>query len=95
MDQTCPVVHKSRRPQARLKTVTLFYIHCGIGGRDKKRAKKLGRIERQLLNFREKYNLTTLFFINFIWRFFLLKKPFSSADSHDYYSTIIYYNNHD
>jgi hypothetical protein len=29
MDQTCPVVHKSRRPQARLKTVTLFYIHCG------------------------------------------------------------------
>jgi hypothetical protein len=28
MDQTCPVVHKSRRPQARLKTVTLFYIHC-------------------------------------------------------------------
>jgi hypothetical protein len=31
MDQTCPVVHKSRRPQARLKTVTLFYIHCGLG----------------------------------------------------------------
>jgi hypothetical protein len=29
MDHTCPVVHKSRRPQARLKTVTLFYIHCG------------------------------------------------------------------
>jgi hypothetical protein len=29
MDQTCPVVHKSRRPQARLKTVTLFDIHCG------------------------------------------------------------------
>jgi hypothetical protein len=29
MDQTCPVIHKSRRPQARLKTVTLFYIHCG------------------------------------------------------------------
>jgi hypothetical protein len=29
MDQTCPVVHKSRRPHARLKTVTLFYIHCG------------------------------------------------------------------
>jgi hypothetical protein len=28
MDQTCPVVHKSRRPQARLKTVTLFYINC-------------------------------------------------------------------
>jgi hypothetical protein len=28
MDQTCPVVHKSRRPQARLNTVTLFYIHC-------------------------------------------------------------------
>jgi hypothetical protein len=28
MDQTCPVVHKSRRPQARLKTVTVFYIHC-------------------------------------------------------------------
>jgi hypothetical protein len=31
MDQTCPVVHKSRRPQARLKTVTLFYIHCELG----------------------------------------------------------------
>jgi hypothetical protein len=30
MDQTCPVVHKSRRPQARLKTVTLFYIHCAL-----------------------------------------------------------------
>jgi hypothetical protein len=30
MDQTCPVVHKSRRPQAGLKTVTLFYIHCGF-----------------------------------------------------------------
>jgi hypothetical protein len=30
IDQTCPVVHKSRRPQARLTTVTLFYIHCGI-----------------------------------------------------------------
>jgi hypothetical protein len=30
MDQTCPVVHKSRRPQARLKTVTLFYIHCEL-----------------------------------------------------------------
>jgi hypothetical protein len=30
MDQTCPVVHKSRRPQARLKTVTLFYIHCDL-----------------------------------------------------------------
>jgi hypothetical protein len=29
MDQTCPVDHKSRRQQARLKTVTLFYIHCG------------------------------------------------------------------
>jgi hypothetical protein len=29
MDQTCPVVHKSRRSQAWLKTVTLFYIHCG------------------------------------------------------------------
>jgi hypothetical protein len=28
MDQTCPVGHKSRRPKARLKTVTLFYIHC-------------------------------------------------------------------
>jgi hypothetical protein len=33
MDQTCPVVHKSRRPQARLKTVTLFYIHCGFTNR--------------------------------------------------------------
>jgi hypothetical protein len=31
MDQTCPVVHKSCHPQARLKTVTLFYIHCGLG----------------------------------------------------------------
>jgi hypothetical protein len=30
MDQTCPVVHKSRRPQAKLLTVTLFYIHCDI-----------------------------------------------------------------
>jgi hypothetical protein len=29
MDQTCLVVHKGRRPQARLETVTLFYIHCG------------------------------------------------------------------
>jgi hypothetical protein len=32
MDQTCPVVHKSRHPQARLKTVTLLYIHCVYGG---------------------------------------------------------------
>jgi hypothetical protein len=30
MDQTCPVVHKSRRPQARPKTVPLFYIHCDL-----------------------------------------------------------------
>jgi hypothetical protein len=30
MDQTCPVVHKSRRPQVRLKTVALFYIHCVV-----------------------------------------------------------------
>jgi hypothetical protein len=28
MDQSCPVVHKSRRLQAALQTVTLFYIHC-------------------------------------------------------------------
>jgi hypothetical protein len=33
MDQTCPVAHKSRRPQARLKTVTLFYIHCALDDR--------------------------------------------------------------
>jgi hypothetical protein len=25
MDQYCPVVHKSRRPQARLQTAKLFY----------------------------------------------------------------------
>jgi hypothetical protein len=29
MDQTCPVVHKSRRPQARLKTVTLCQTLTG------------------------------------------------------------------
>jgi hypothetical protein len=29
MDRSCPVVHKSRCPQAVLQTVTLFYIHCG------------------------------------------------------------------
>jgi hypothetical protein len=29
MDQSCPVVHKSRRPQARLQTAKLFCNNCG------------------------------------------------------------------
>jgi hypothetical protein len=28
MDQSCPVVHKSRRPQARLQTAKLFCNNC-------------------------------------------------------------------
>jgi hypothetical protein len=32
MDQSCPVVHKSRRPQARLQTAKLFCNNCGDGG---------------------------------------------------------------
>jgi hypothetical protein len=28
MDQSCPVVHKSRRPQARLQTAKLFCNKC-------------------------------------------------------------------
>jgi hypothetical protein len=31
MDQSCPVVHKSRRPQARLQTAKLFCNNCGFG----------------------------------------------------------------
>jgi hypothetical protein len=28
-DQSCPVVHKSRRPQTRLQTAKLFCNNCG------------------------------------------------------------------
>jgi hypothetical protein len=31
MDQSCPVVHKSRRPQARLQTAKLFCNNCVLG----------------------------------------------------------------
>jgi hypothetical protein len=30
MDQYCPVVHKSRRPQARLQTAKLFCNNCDV-----------------------------------------------------------------
>jgi hypothetical protein len=33
MDQSCPVVHKSRRPQVRLQTAKLFCNNCGSNQR--------------------------------------------------------------
>jgi hypothetical protein len=37
MDQSCPVIHKSRRPQARLQTAKLFCKNCAQKYMHKKR----------------------------------------------------------
>jgi ferredoxin len=60
MDQSCPVVHKSRRQKARLQTAKLFCNNCGVSHRTCPRGLQIQNMKHKIVIEIPPYYIDTL-----------------------------------